>query len=171
MKITKQMAQEFAALYVNGPKEVRGKWAEASLWAGFPETPPADHPFIRAAIEAEGGMVPNLPRLLPPSTEKSDDDIPFTDYIPIDETIAQAEAIREDSEWRAMAKRLMWTMEAIADGRLKATAAQVSAIKHIFERAEGRVSEKSKDVAAPIGVVKLPNAEFTCPQCGYHNVG
>jgi hypothetical protein len=161
---------EFAKLYVNGPQHLRGDWIAVAKFLGFEFPPPLSDPELRKRIEGEGGILPPIPKALP-----GDSDFETIEHDSPEALIAEAQAIDPEGDpsgWRAMANRLRGTMEEIArSGRtpsgLAATAAQVSAIKTIFDRAEGRVAEKATEKEAPTGIVILPEDNFACPKCGY----
>lgn len=181
--ISKTVAARFAALYVNGTAEFRGNWARVSEWMGFKTAPSTAEPVLVAAIAALGG---HAPLAIPAST--SQEHVGATepegpDYETVfdaEELIAEAEQSAIGSEWTVMADRLRGVMENVArtgmipmrndDGEIrmvKASAAQVAALKVIFDRAEGRVAEKTSTKAAPLGIVRLPSEDFVCPKCGW----
>ena len=73
-------------------------------------------------------------------------------------------------DWKTLAETLGETFKGVAAGTIKATAAQASVLKHIMDRAYGRVSKTQEDKLGPTGVVILPtlgNAETThiCDKC------
>lgn len=73
-------------------------------------------------------------------------------------------------DWKKLAADLQPTVTAIASGTVKATAAQSSLLKHILDRAYGKVSKSQEDKLGPIGVVVLPvfgdnNTTTICPDC------
>lgn len=59
-------------------------------------------------------------------------------------------------DWRALADSLADVVKSIASGETEATAAQASMLKHIMDRAYGRVSKSQEDKQGPIGIVILP---------------
>lgn len=160
---------EFAKLYVNGPKHLRGDWIAVAKFLGMEYPPALSDVELRRRIESEGGIAPPIPKALPESS-----DYETIEHDSPEALIVEAQAIDPDGDpsgWVAMARRLRGVMEDIArTGRtgsgLNASAAQVSAIKEIFARAEGRVAEKATEKEAPTGIVVLPG-DFTCPKCGY----
>jgi len=168
--MTPRKAAEFAKLWVNGPPHLRGDWIAVSKFLGFNYPPPLSDALLRRAIEAEGGKIPSLPQIAPSDFETIDHDTP--DSAIHDAEYASQHVDSDPEGWKDMARRLRGIMESIAatgavDG-IKASAAQVSAIKTIFDRAEGRVADKSTVSQAPAGIVVIPGDEFVCPQCGYH---
>jgi hypothetical protein len=90
-----------------------------------------------------------------------------------------AQRIRQaqvSGDWKALADNLNDTVKGIADGSIKATAAQASLVKHILDRAYGRVSKSQEDKQGPVGIVILPsigrdNSEDLriCPDCLKHH--
>lgn len=85
----------------------------------------------------------------------------------LQEKLKTAEAT---GDWKKLAEELQPTFVAIANGTVKTTAAQASIIKHIFDRAYGKVSKTQEDKRGPIGLVILPSlgSQTTaqiCPQC------
>jgi len=86
-----------------------------------------------------------------------------------------ADRIRQaqvSGDWKALADSLNDTVKGIADGTIKASAAQASLVKHILDRAYGRVSKSQEDKQGPVGIVILPsvgrdNSEDLriCPEC------
>ena len=84
-----------------------------------------------------------------------------------------AERVRtaqQTGDWLSLAKALEPTVKAIASGEEKASAAQSALLKHILDRAYGRVTKSQEDSKQSIGVVILPtlntddNAKV-CPKC------
>lgn len=79
-------------------------------------------------------------------------------------------------DWKALADSLSGIVKDIANGEVKASAAQGSLIKHILDRAYGRVSKSQEDSQGPVGIVILPsigrdNSEDLriCPECLKHH--
>lgn len=94
------------------------------------------------------------------------------------ELTEKVKSAEESGDWRKLAEDLRPTMLAIAAGTIEATAAQTSVIKHIMDRAYGRVTKSQEEKQGPIGVIVLPTmgedtAAHICPQCleahKYHN--
>lgn len=77
-------------------------------------------------------------------------------------------------DWKALADSLTDTIKGVADGSIKATAAQGSILRHIMDRAYGRVTKTQEEKKGPIGVVVLPTLEQgsttqVCSKClEYH---
>lgn len=69
---------------------------------------------------------------------------------------ALAKGAQTDDDWKRLAVTLGDTIKGLADGSIKASAAQVSIVKHIMDRAFGRVSKTQQDKAGPLGLVVLP---------------
>lgn len=92
-------------------------------------------------------------------------------------TPAKFEALQEKlkeaqatGDWKTLADGLQDTVKAIASGAVKATAAQTSILKHIMDRAYGRVSKTQEDKKSAVGVVILPSFGadsnmHICPEC------
>jgi len=95
----------------------------------------------------------------------------------VPEDLAQRIRLAQTSgDWKALADSLSDVVRGIADGSIKATAAQGSLVKHILDRAYGRVSKSQEDTKGPIGIVILPsigrdNTEDLriCPECLKHH--
>lgn len=159
-------ARRFAQLFLHGP--FKGKWAESARLAGIAE-PDRSDPMLRLAFEELGEALPwHKPSNTKP--EPTPAIITTTPSIPSLPTPAQLPPDDADeSEWRKLADALRETIKLSALGEIKISAAQASLIKHILERAHGRVvdSQKSK---APVGVVMLPTvgsgvSAKLCPAC------
>jgi hypothetical protein len=80
-------------------------------------------------------------------------------------------------DWKALADSLGDTIKDVANGNIKATAAQGSMLKHIMDRAYGRVSKSQEDKQGPVGLVILPtigrdNSEDlrVCPTCAKNHL-
>lgn len=81
-------------------------------------------------------------------------------------------AAQASGDWKALADSLNNVVTGIANGTVDASAAQASLLRHILDRAYGRVSKTQEDKQGPIGIVILPsigreNSEDTqiCPKC------
>lgn len=179
--VSKAVAKNFAELYVRHPK-MKGDWHAVAAWLGFDFPPPMDESRIVSAIEAIGGKVPKLlakETLAEHSEAKSTPD-PIEADFSFEDIAADPPLDYSEEDWKAMADRLRPVMAQVAqtggyvlNGQpIKASAAQVAALKVIFDRAEGRVHEKASTKAAPSGVVLLPSDDnFTCPNCGWRKDG
>ena len=81
---------------------------------------------------------------------------------------------QKSGDWKSLAEELGDTIKGVADGSIEATAAQSSLLKHIMDRAYGRVTKSQEDAAGPVGVVVLPTLDVcmnmsVCPVClEYH---
>lgn len=85
---------------------------------------------------------------------------------------ARAVAAKTPEDWQKLAEQLGPIIQGVADGTIKATAAQTAMLKDIMSRAWGKpiAIQEKKQVAA--GVVVLPTLNFghemkVCPKCGY----
>lgn len=126
-----------AELYVKGPTHVRGRWAVCATGAGFDEPPSQDDPMMRMLIEREGGTVlPDTP------------DAPKADPI---SSLIDAKEI--GIPWSKLYGRLADVIESIANGTVKASAAQVSMLKEVIKEAK---AEQAKDAENVQRVVLLP---------------
>lgn len=77
---------------------------------------------------------------------------------------------KTEDEWKRLAFSLRPVIDGIASGAVKATAAQTAIIKHIMDRAYGKVSKAQEDEQGPSGVVVLPTVGQAvtlqlCPLC------
>lgn len=132
---------------------------------------PQDDPLLRDAIISEGGLPTG------PLTEViaiSEPEIKVKrrkPVIPLDELKEVIEKPKTDDEWQKLAKSLKGTIEDIASGDVKASAAQAAMLKHILERAYGRVSVQVNEKRPASGILVLPTLGDrsnmqTCPRCG-----
>lgn len=165
-----EQKRRFAALYSNGTEATRSNWAECNrlVGASFVESDIE----LRAMIEDEGGMPPGLmttslgevkaePRPAKPGTANED----------WRAKLAAAKPQSQD-EWCKLAAELRPVMIAIAEGGVKASAAQASTLRHVFDRCFGKVQEKQSDKKPASGVLILPMlgsgpAATVCPRCGF----
>lgn len=165
-----------AALYVAGPERTRGDWAEVCKLLGV-ELDIQDEDVVRF-IQEEGGQV------LTVDTSVVAEVKPETGEITIkhqqEQIVLPPPSIlkekRKDDEWCRLAQELDPVVKGIADGTVKATAAQASTIKHILDRCYGRVQEKASEKKPASGIVVLPvlgagqttqECFTTCPACGW----
>jgi hypothetical protein len=79
-------------------------------------------------------------------------------------------------EWKQRADKILPKLVAIANGEIKATAAQVSAAKEIVQRAYGRVAERDSDKRPAAGILVLPalgdqRVLTVCPRCAFELSG
>jgi hypothetical protein len=63
---------------------------------------------------------------------------------------------KTDDEWQQLAAAITPTAVKIMQGAVKASSSQASLIRHIFDRAYGRVSKTQEDKAGASGLVVLP---------------
>jgi hypothetical protein len=85
---------------------------------------------------------------------------------------ARVSQAKTTEDWQKIAAAVAPVMQGILDGQTKASAAQVSLLKDILNRAYGKpvATQHEKRVAA--GVIVLPAldtgaATTVCPKCGY----
>ena len=92
------------------------------------------------------------------------------DKSPLADIGAQMAGVKTPEDWQKLAKSLSSVVEAIARGGLKATAAQASILKTIYDRAYGRVTKSQEEGKGPLGIVVLPIlgtgvGARICPYC------
>lgn len=153
-------AKQFATLYVNGPVGVKGNWEKCEDALGVKIELNQE---IREAIISEGGFIDNVMPVVKPdltNVEEFNLDLSKFDY----------SSAKTDDDWKRVAKDLDSTIKGIADGSIKANAAQVAVVKYIMDRAYGKLSAKEDSVAMPSGVIILPalgerSEQFVCPNC------
>ena len=159
-----KQAREFANLYVNGPLGLKDNWlaCEQQLKKSFD----SQNALVREAIYAEGGLIPDK---MPSAPTDGEVDFSEVDLSVFDERLLEAET---EEDWKALAKEMRPVMVGIMQGDIKASAAQSSILKHVLDRAYGRLGTKEKQVISPSGVVILPTLGERsdmkiCPQCKY----
>ena len=160
-------------MYVAGPERTRGDWAAVCKLLGV-ELDVADED-VKRFIEEEGGIVPSadIPQVVEEGVQYYPPPSATTPYIPPASILKEK---RADDEWCRLAKELDGVVKGIADGTVKATAAQAGTIRHILDRCYGRVQEKASEKKPASGIVVLPmlgsgattqTCFTTCPQCGW----
>lgn len=80
------------------------------------------------------------------------------------------QSAKTEEDWKKLAKQLEPTILGIADGSIKASAAQAAVVKEIMSRAYGRVTKSQEENQGPIGIVILPTIGTEremqiCPRC------
>lgn len=85
------------------------------------------------------------------------------------EKVAQA---KTPDDWKVIAASVSTVMQGILDGTTKASAAQVSLLKEIMNRAYGRPVATQEDKKTSTGIVILPTLDTAekgtvCPRCGF----
>lgn len=88
------------------------------------------------------------------------------------EVIEGMSKARSAEDWQALAAALAPSLAMIMTGKVNASAAQVSLIKDIMNRAYGKPVATQADKSVSTGIVLLPaigqNAQsMTCPQCQF----
>ena len=149
-----------AALYVAGPASVRGDWK--AVFAVLSQEFELDDEDLLRFVAEQGGTTEGSDELMPQVGEQK----PFPEEI-----VTKAKKAKTEKDWCKLARKLDDVVLGIADGTVKATAAQASTIKHIIERCEGRVVDKSSEKKPASGVVILPalgsgSHMMVCPVCG-----
>lgn len=155
---TKKDLAKVAVLYVRGPGQVRGDLVAAANLAGVKGVDPAD-PMVRDAIEKEGGTYIPLEVGLPVT-------------LGLKELSLAAEEPKTKDDWVKLAERIKPTIDGIADGSVKASASQSALIRHILDRAYGRVMQSQNEKRPAAGLVILPTlgergSMDICPECGF----
>lgn len=92
--------------------------------------------------------------------------------IPADVIERMAKA-RTQEDWLELAGALTPVLAAIMQGKIVASAAQVSLIKDVMNRAYGKPTNKQDDKDVALGTVFLPvigkdHDAMTCPQCTFN---
>lgn len=155
---SKKDLTKVAVLFVRGPEGVKGNLVAAAQLAHVAGVDPAD-PQVRDAIEREGGVLVPMPSM---------ESVPMTlKVLP-----ALAEEPKTKDDWVKLAERLKPTIDGITDGTVKASASQSALIRHILDRAYGRVVQSQNEKRPAAGIVLLPvlgerGDSKMCPQCGY----
>lgn len=91
--------------------------------------------------------------------------------LPLDGLSTQMALAQSEDDWKRLYAALAPTIEAVAKGELKASAAQAALLKEIMQRAFGRVTKSQEDSKGPLGVVVLPaldngsSLSHICPKC------
>lgn len=151
----KKSAANFANLYVRGPKGLQGEWESCERAIGVEFA--IDDPDVRDAIIKEGGHPESVPKV---------PDVPELASLP--DQLAKADTV--SNGWTKLADSLGDTIEAVAKNQVKATAAQIAIIKHILDRAYGRVTASAQEKLVPAGLLILPTLgeranTIICPKC------
>lgn len=122
-----------AELYLSGPSGVRGNWKAACREAGFKRTPGIDNKTSQHVIE---------------ETRNS--------KAGVDDALLELEMLLEtgEPEWDEVAPVARKVLTKIGAGLIEADSGQISALKEMIARAEGRVG--SEGAGGPQGVVVLP---------------
>lgn len=89
---------------------------------------------------------------------------------PLDNLGEKIKNAQKSGDWTSLADGLSGVIEQVARGEMKATAAQGSLLKHILDRAYGRVTKAQEDKQGPVGVVVLPTLDkegntHVCKRC------
>lgn len=111
--------RRFVALYTDS--SLKGKWAECAVAADLDPAPDPTDAMVRNMIEKAGGE----PAPEPTAGEQADD------------AIAELLAANESGiPWGQLRDKLTDVIGAVATGKTRATAAQVSMLKYIVEQAK-----------------------------------
>lgn len=140
--------REFANLYVNGPVHIRGQWDVCANAAGLLEPPERANPMVRRLVQEAGGVV------------AATDAPPMVPATPLDleELFAETD---KGIPWKQLRSKLTDVIRSVADGTVRATAAQNSMLQFIIKKAE----EEAADEDEVSNVIVLPtqgsNQTFT----------
>lgn len=167
--------RKFAELYVKGPAFARGNWNVCATGAGMKEPPPRDDATLRGLIERLGGTPPPLPDCHLEAAEAQAN--AEAEAAALDAAVVLVEAptplpAAEDAEeldpiaalaaaadlglpWAQMRDKLQDVILSVANGTVRATAAQVSMLKYIVEQAKADASSSERI----LGVVLLPTQD------------
>lgn len=139
--------KEAARLYLMGPEGIRSDWAEACREAGFTRVPDIEGVAVQAAFadwKREGENTPSVA------------DVPKP---PDDDAVALERLLEvENPDWDELARLAKRVLVKIGTGLMgDSSSYQVTALKEIIARAEGRVGQKKEDVEHVfLGLVVLP---------------
>lgn len=80
---------------------------------------------------------------------------------------------KSTEDWVRLANSLSSVIQGVADGTVKATAAQTAMLKDIMARAYGKPVATQQEKRAAAGIVILPALDsgekmMICPRCGYN---
>lgn len=138
-------AKIMAFMYVHGPEGVRGSWDNAAKAAGYVRPPRPDSQNVWQLIKEQSGNPDNNP-------------------------IAQLLAEAEGLSWPELAERIRPIMVQIAAGKIWATSQQVTMLKEIATRGEGKAGATKEVEDRITAVVVLPALGTAgemqlCPRC------
>lgn len=126
--------RRLAELYVSGPEYLRGDWTRCSVAAGFEEPPARDDAIMVNLVAALGGTITaEDANAEPPEFEPAEPaEAPAADSV-----IGELFQAREKGiPWSQMQSKLSDVIESVANGTVRATAAQVSMLKFIIAEAK-----------------------------------
>lgn len=140
--------REFVRLYTTGPDHLKGQWEKCAVAAGMKYTPKQDDVMVQRMIKAA------LPALVaPPVLTPVPEPAPITPAIlgALEGLVGTLEE-EKGIDWKRIRGVLQDTIESIATGEVRPTAAQVAMIKYVTEKAE--LQAKKDDTVT--SVVVLP---------------
>lgn len=87
----------------------------------------------------------------------------------------RAASAKTTEDWQKIAQSIQPVIDGILTGEVKATAAQVSMVKNIMDRAYGKPMATQADKKVAAGIVILPKLgegekSLTCPRCTYNHL-
>lgn len=162
-ELSKRLSQvaRFAALFTSGTTAQRGNAFACNSVLGT-DFALDDIDVARAIAEANGetSQQPGVSQVAMPRN------------VAVDWRTKLEEAPKQEGDWCRKAKELEDVAKGIAEGTVKATAAQAALIKAIDDRCYGKVQEKQSDKTPASGVILLPMLgdgmhSQICPRCGF----
>jgi hypothetical protein len=147
------LARRFVELFEGGPDGIRGNWVEAQRAAGYKKLRSHDDPTLWNLIMEYRKRFQAAP------PEAVDEEL---------EALSQALVeVADVDDWSVLAERARPLLAKIAAGQIKASNAQISALKMILQHAPKEAGD-----GRPLGVVVLPalgsGADMQmCPRCRY----
>lgn len=140
--------REFVKLYTTGPDHLKGQWEKCAVAAGMKYTPKPDDVMVQRMLRMAGPPLEAPPRPEP---------IPVAPA-PVPAILGELEAVvgvleeEKGIDWKRIRSVLQDTIESIATGEVRPSAAQVAMIKFVTEKAE--LQAKKDDTVT--SVVVLP---------------
>ena len=160
--------RQAAWLYLAGPAGYRGRWRESAKKAGFVRVPSLETDLMQLALQevktslVQGGMTAedisdDMEMLsIGIQEEEKKKQEPDEDMLAI-----EREMLEGEGSWEQMARHAMRVIAKIGSGRLEASSQQVSILKEIVARAEGKVGQKQEGDGEEemVKVVLLPTID------------
>lgn len=124
---TSNKQKRMAELWVKGPDYLKGDWERCAIAAGIDPTPATDEPHICTQIRALGGFPPGE---VPPEPAEPESD-PLSTQLDVLSAAGDA-----GIPWAQLRDDLTNVIRGVAKGDVRATAAQVSMLKHVLAEAK-----------------------------------
>jgi len=131
-------------LYVNGPQHLRGDWLKCSIAAGAQVELPRNEQAV-SLVRKAGGELELAPEPEPEPEQAAQPDAPDIGSL----VVAATEG---GIPWTELRDKLADTIRSVANGTVKASAAQVSMLKFVIEQAEKQAAQDD----ATSNVIVLP---------------